>query len=383
MLPLDSKEESAWAQIQSQRQELGFTEKEKWRRNTPCSPFDLLVHRLTPLVGSLCEKDEDSCPRFWRGPPCYAVLRQLSTTALAHGHLEVWVPLLLRTWKATKKSNSLLWIHLTAVLISDGKFSRVCSQEDAVSQPRPARESIAAAGQNVRAREPAERSCSSGAGLASFLPHCPRLPCGVGWAGLLLLHARGEHRKLVCSAQSASLPPAPHIESPLLTYRGCARTQPPNTHPSRCQVATAPTTLLPCAAVPVVHWPTKTSETEWRASPPPPPPFFLHWSYLCHRLYSRPGGRTLWLWLMFLSHGHVDWPSPSQPGCLQVRHLPGSPILAPGGQRLLTDRRAWWSFTSHTGVIRAETLQHETLQNIPTTTTQTHTQKSANCRWYA
>lgn len=103
---------------------------------------------------------------------CHTVFQQLSATALVRGHLQVWVSLPLCAWKATKKNNSLLWIHLTAVLTPGGKFSRLCSQEDAVSEPWLAWESIADAGQHMEAWEPAETSPCSDLGW----PHFPAPP---------------------------------------------------------------------------------------------------------------------------------------------------------------------------------------------------------------
>ena len=60
------------------------------------------------------------------------------------------------------------------------------------------------------------------------LPHCPRLLCGLGGSATAP-RARGA-KKIGVFAQSASFPPAPHVQAPLLTHKGCAWIHPPNTH---------------------------------------------------------------------------------------------------------------------------------------------------------
>lgn len=150
---------------------------------------------------------------------CHTVLQQLSATAPVRGHLEVWVSLPLCTWKATKKSNSLLWIHLTAVLIPGGKFSRVCSQEDAVSEPRLARESIAVAGQHIEAWEPAETSLWSDLGW----PHFPTPPSEAALqAELLCCCSMSEAGEENPCEHSVVVPSCPKYSHPLLPYRCCA-----------------------------------------------------------------------------------------------------------------------------------------------------------------
>lgn len=126
---------------------------------------------------------------------CHTVFQQLSATALVRGHLQVWVSLPLCAWKATKKNNSLLWIHLTAVLTPGGKFSRLCSQEDAVRALTGMREH-----RRCRAAHGSVRTCRNKPLLWPRLTPFPR-PAIRGsfasWTALLLLAERGGCRKSV------------------------------------------------------------------------------------------------------------------------------------------------------------------------------------------
>lgn len=252
-------------------------------------------------------------------------------------------------WKATKKSKSLLWIHLTAVLASDGKFSRVCSQEDAVSQPRLAQESIAVAGQSVQAWEPAETSCCSNVSFPHFLAPLPDAALQAGLLCCCSMSKKGKENQCILHRVHCSL--LPHMFRPHCKCTGSVHgfSPPTQTHHSCGHVATAPAKRAWTAtggSTPKPHSsPEKPSsfcgcpssaqtyqnQLDWMEGFSTTTTFFLFWSYLCHRLNSLPGGRMLWPWLMLTSHGPMNWLSLSQPDRFHTRHVLGSPILTQEG----------------------------------------------------